>query len=173
MANSSQIDNDLVRNQFIINQGFEQTVLMENSEEGARFMAERGPLSHNVKMCFTFSNGNKRRGRVINYTGSGGINNSPIDEYRGQLRMQVDKDDQIRYGHCLRSGEFADQYPDKKKKSSSALLTQPERPCKSLRDFWNKLTSAKLMKPITHVARNSSSTRFRKLKNVWRSSRRI
>jgi len=54
-------------------------------------------MSNNVKMCFTFSNGDKRRGRVINYTGSGGINNSPIDEYRGQLRMQVDKEDQIRY----------------------------------------------------------------------------
>lgn len=60
-------------------------------------MKDRGPLSTNVKMCFTFSNGDKRRGRVINYTGAGGINNSPIDEYRGQLRMQVDKEAQIRY----------------------------------------------------------------------------
>lgn len=50
----------------------------------------------NVKMCFTFSNGVKRRGRVINITGAGATNNSPIDEYRGQLRIQVDKDAQIR-----------------------------------------------------------------------------
>ncbi|KAF2630071.1 dna repair protein-like protein rad18 [Macroventuria anomochaeta] len=91
-----KIDNDLVKNQFIINQGFEQTVLIENSDEGAQFMAMRGPLSNNVKMCFTLSNGDKRRGRVINYTGAGGINNSPIDEYRGQLRMHVDKEAQIR-----------------------------------------------------------------------------
>lgn len=60
-------------------------------------MADRGPMSNNVKMCFTFSSSGKRRGRVINYTGAGGINNSPIDEYRGQMRMQVDKEAQIRY----------------------------------------------------------------------------
>jgi hypothetical protein len=60
-------------------------------------MQTRGPLSRNVKMCFTFFNGDKRRGRVINFTGSGGINNSPINEYVGQMRMQVDKEDQIRY----------------------------------------------------------------------------
>jgi hypothetical protein len=93
----NQIENNLVKNQFIINQGIEQTVLIRNSDEGAQFMKERGALSTNVKMCFTFSNGDKRRGRVINYTGAGGINNSPIDEYRGQLRMQVDKEAQIRY----------------------------------------------------------------------------
>lgn len=72
-------------------------MLIEQSDEGAQFMKERGPLSTNVKMCFTFSNGDKRRGRVINYSSAGGINNSPIDEYRGQLRMQVDKEAQIRY----------------------------------------------------------------------------
>ncbi|KAH6637581.1 dna repair protein-like protein rad18 [Boeremia exigua] len=88
-----KIDNDLVKNQFIINQGIEQTVLIENAGEGARFMESPPP---NVKMCFTFFNGDKRRGRVINYSGGGGNNNSPIDEYRGQLRMQVDKDTQIR-----------------------------------------------------------------------------
>ncbi|KAF1928879.1 structural maintenance of chromosomes protein 6 [Didymella exigua CBS 183.55] len=91
-----KIEVDLVKNVFIINQGFEQTVLIEGSDKGAQFMKERGPASTNVKMCFTFSNGDKRRGRVINYTGAGGINNSPIDEYRGQLRMQVDKAAQIR-----------------------------------------------------------------------------
>jgi hypothetical protein len=96
-TDNGQIENDLVKNVFIINQGFEQTVLIENSDEGQRFMKDRGPLSTNVKMCFTFSNGDKRRGRVINYSAAGGLNNSPIDEYRGQLRMQVDKEAQIRY----------------------------------------------------------------------------
>lgn len=96
VVDHKQIENNLVKNQFIINQGVEQTVLIENAEEGQKFMTERGPLSTNVKMCFTFSNGDKRRGRVINYTGAGGVNNSPIDEYRGQLRMQVDKEAQIR-----------------------------------------------------------------------------
>jgi hypothetical protein len=62
----NQIENNLVKNQFIINQGIEQTVLIRNSDEGAQFMKERGALSTNVKMCFTFSNGDKRRGRVMN-----------------------------------------------------------------------------------------------------------
>jgi len=91
-----KIDNDLVRNQFIINQSFEQTVLMESRNEGLRFMEGRGPLTRNVKMCFTFADGNKRKGRTINYTASGGTNDSPIDEFRGTLRMQADKGDQIR-----------------------------------------------------------------------------
>ncbi|OAK95228.1 P-loop containing nucleoside triphosphate hydrolase protein [Phaeosphaeriaceae sp. SRC1lsM3a] len=91
-----KIDNDLVRNQFIINQAIEQTVLIESRAEGYKFMDERGPLTRNVKMCFTFADGNKRRGRVINYAPNSGLNNSPIDEYRGTLRMQADKADQIK-----------------------------------------------------------------------------
>lgn len=91
-----KIENHLVRNQFIINQSIEQTVLIEGRAEGARFMHARGPLTRNVKMCFTFADGDKQRGRVINYTGGGGVNDSPIDAYRGNLRMQADKEDQIR-----------------------------------------------------------------------------
>ncbi|OAL46051.1 dna repair protein-like protein rad18 [Pyrenochaeta sp. DS3sAY3a] len=91
-----KIENHLVRNQLIINQSIEQTVLIESRNEGSNFMHSRGPKTENVKMCFTFADGDKRRGRVINFTASGGINDSPIDEFRGQLRMQADKDDQIR-----------------------------------------------------------------------------
>ena len=59
-------------------------------------MHAHGPLTRNVKMCFTFADGDKRRGRVINFTSNGGINDSPIDEYQGALRMQADKEAQIR-----------------------------------------------------------------------------
>lgn len=124
-----------MKNQFIINQGIEQTVLIEKSDEGAQFMAERGPSSTNVKMCFTFSNGDKRRGRVINYTGAGGINNSPIDEYRGQLRMQVDKEAQIRYVIRLCYGNIADRCKDKKRSNFDSLSRQRVMPDKSLRDY--------------------------------------
>jgi hypothetical protein len=93
---STQIEDHLIRNQLIINQGIEQTVLIDDPNEGADFMFRRGPNTRNVKMCFTFKDGDKTRGRVINYTGNGGINNSPIDEFRGQLRMQADKEAQIR-----------------------------------------------------------------------------
>lgn len=50
----------------------------------------------NVKMCFTFADGDTRRGRVFSYSGSGAINNSPIDEYIGNMRMQVDQNAQIK-----------------------------------------------------------------------------
>jgi chromosome segregation ATPase len=91
-----RIENHLVRNQFIVNQSIEQTVLIESRAEGYQFMNEHGPMTRNVKMCFTFADGNKNKGRVINYTSSGGLNDSPIDDYRGSLRMQADKDDQIK-----------------------------------------------------------------------------
>jgi chromosome segregation ATPase len=91
-----KFDNHLVRNQFIINQSIEQTVLIETRAEGYQFMADRGLMTRNVKMCFTFADGSKRKGRVINYAPSGGLNDSPIDEYRGVLRMQADKADQIK-----------------------------------------------------------------------------
>lgn len=91
-----KIEDDLVRNQFIINQGFEQTVLIESRTEASKFMYARGPPTRNVKMCFTFADGDKRRGRVINFTPNGGINDSPIGVYSGALRMQADKEDQIR-----------------------------------------------------------------------------
>ncbi|KAI8939595.1 hypothetical protein NX059_003359 [Plenodomus lindquistii] len=88
-----RIDDHLVRNQFIINQAIEQTVLIENRKEGSQFMHAR--TMRNVKMCFTFADGDKRKGRVINYTNNGGINDSPIDEYRFALRMQLDQEAQI------------------------------------------------------------------------------
>jgi structural maintenance of chromosomes protein 6 len=91
-----KIEDSLVRNQLIINQAIEQTVLIEARTEGYRFMDERGPETRHVKQCFTFSDGNKRKGRVINYASSGGLNDSPIDEYKGALRMQADKADQIK-----------------------------------------------------------------------------
>tara|TARA_R110002003_G_scaffold28_15_gene1640 strand:- start:17033 stop:19801 length:2769 start_codon:yes stop_codon:yes gene_type:complete len=91
-----KIDSHLVRNQFIVNQSFEQTILIESRTEGYQLMSDRGPQTRNVTRCFTFAESDKRRGRVINYTTNGGINDSPIDEYKGILRMQVDKDDQVR-----------------------------------------------------------------------------
>jgi chromosome segregation ATPase len=88
-----KIENDLVRNQFIINQSIEQTVLIESRKEGYRLMNSR---PDKVKMCFTFADGSTRRGRVLNFSGSGNVNEGPIDEYRGMLRMQAEKGDQIK-----------------------------------------------------------------------------
>lgn len=65
-------------------------------DEGAQFMFNRGPPTTNVKMCFTFADGDTTKGRVFVYNSGGGINNSPIAEYTGALRMQVDKGAQIK-----------------------------------------------------------------------------
>lgn len=86
-----------MRNQLIINQSIEQTVLIEDRAEGSRFM--HGPATQrvNVKMCFTFAEGTRRRGRALVSTTNGGINDSPIDEYQGHLRMQADREEEARY----------------------------------------------------------------------------
>lgn len=89
-----RIENHLVRNQFIINQSIEQVVLIDNRQEGVRLMQAR-PIARNVKLCFTFADGDKRRGRVLQNTNSGGFNDSPIKEFSGNLRMQADKENQI------------------------------------------------------------------------------
>jgi chromosome segregation ATPase len=91
-----KVENHLVRNQLIINQAIEQVVLIEDHKEANAFMDGGLPMTRNVKMCFHFSDGNKRKGRVLGFTPSGGLNDSPIAEYRGQLRMQADKADQIK-----------------------------------------------------------------------------
>jgi hypothetical protein len=83
-------------------------VLIEDMKEGARFMDARGPPTKNVKMCFTFADGDTTKGRVFNYNSGGGLNNSPIAEYTGALRMQVDQDAQIGYVRGFNDETFAD-----------------------------------------------------------------
>ena len=70
-------------------------------KEGSQFMSARGPLTEKVRMCFTFADGDTRKGRVFNYTNADGINNSPIAEYTGTLRMQVDQDAEIKCARCF------------------------------------------------------------------------
>jgi hypothetical protein len=73
-------------------------VLIEDLEEGYEFIRGRGPLTRNVKMCFSFgSGGDRRKGQAVNNTSAGATNVSPIHEFSGSLRMQVDQADQIRY----------------------------------------------------------------------------
>ncbi|KAL6707342.1 Structural maintenance of chromosomes protein 6 [Coniothyrium glycines] len=91
-----RIDNDLVRNQLIINQNVEQCVLFKDRSQANDFMYGRGTATKNVRMSFTFAGGSTRRGRALVYGNNGAINDSPIDEYQGRLRMQADKVDEIR-----------------------------------------------------------------------------
>ena len=63
--------------------------------EGFRLLKDGGPRAKNVKMCFTFADGDTRRGRVYHYSNNGQVNDSPILEFTGNLRMQVDQNAQI------------------------------------------------------------------------------
>lgn len=170
-TDDGQVETDLVKNVFIINQGFEQTVLIERSDEGAKFMADRGPQATNVKMCFTFSNGDKRLGRVINYTGSGGINNGPIDEYRGQLRMQVDREAQTRYVSNFVDTSRANRCEDKKRTNSRWPSKQRVTRNASLRGSWTTSTLAEPTKPTMRVEANSCNASIRERRLVSRTSK--
>ena len=89
-----EIDNDAVRKQFVIANGIEQTILIEDLEEGRRTMFDHGRLS-NVKRCFCMNPNNKRQGIMLSYVGNN-PSQDPIHEFVGVLRMKTDIDAQIR-----------------------------------------------------------------------------
>jgi hypothetical protein len=91
---NSQIDNDLVRKQLVINQGIDQTILIQDRKEAIDAMdSER---LHNVKQCFSF---NVRPGEAVRlaYGWGGGLSQSHQAAFRGSPRMKTDVEYQIRY----------------------------------------------------------------------------
>ncbi|KAF2869097.1 structural maintenance of chromosomes protein 6, partial [Massariosphaeria phaeospora] len=91
-----QINNHLVRNQLIINARIDQTVLIETRSEAHDFMNAGGPPRNNVIQCFSMADDGPRRGHIFNITSSGNVGVGPIEGYNGQLRMQADKEPQLR-----------------------------------------------------------------------------
>lgn len=89
-----EINNDMVRNQFIINQAIEQIVLIPDSNEASRFM-NQGAKPRNVKAAIAFG---AARGSGLRYevSRSGGGKSSPIGPWEGAARMQTDRAEQIR-----------------------------------------------------------------------------
>jgi chromosome segregation ATPase len=89
-----EIDNDMVRNQLIINQAIEQTVLIDNSDEASQFMygAQR---PRNVKVAVAMS---AERGGGIRYdfSRSGAAKSTPMKPWQAAVRMQTDRVEQIR-----------------------------------------------------------------------------
>ena len=88
------IDNDMVRNQFIINQAIEQTVLIADSNEASAFMYG-GQKPRNVKVAISLS---AERGGGIRYdfSRSGSAKSTPMKPWQGAARMQTDRAEQIR-----------------------------------------------------------------------------
>lgn len=77
----------------IINQAIEQTVLTECRNDGVE--ALEGPMSRNVKQCFTL-NVKPGSGLRLSRGFGGGLSQSYIDPYRGIPRMKTDIEYQIR-----------------------------------------------------------------------------
>lgn len=89
-----EIDNDMVRNQLIINQAIEQTVLIENSDEASQFMYG-GQRPRNAKVAVAMS---AERGGGIRYdfSRSGAAKSTPMKPWQAAVRMQTDRVEQIR-----------------------------------------------------------------------------
>jgi chromosome segregation ATPase len=89
-----EIDNHMVRNQLIINQAIDQTVLIPNNNEASEFMY-RGPRPRNAKVAVAFG---AARGSGLRYefSRSGQPKSGPISPWDGAPRMQTDREEQIR-----------------------------------------------------------------------------
>jgi len=89
-----KIDNDLVRNQMIINQGIDQTVLAKNRQEAVD-LVNRKP--RNVKQIFSMHDERREDGGLRwGWSMSGAPNSSPISGWgRRRPRMQANTQDRI------------------------------------------------------------------------------
>ncbi|RDL32494.1 Uncharacterized protein BP5553_08950 [Venustampulla echinocandica] len=92
------IDNDLVRNQLIIGQAIEQSLLISSREEGSKIMFD-GPKPRNVRQCFTLHDKRRDVGHRLGWMGRN--SNSEIIpvhyNLRRRPRMKTDVDSQIAY----------------------------------------------------------------------------
>ena len=89
-----EIDNDMVRNQLIINQAIDQTVLIPDNNKASAFMYH-GPRPRNAKVAVAFG---AARGSGLRYefSRSGQPKSGPISPWDGAPRMQTDREEQIR-----------------------------------------------------------------------------
>ncbi len=90
-----QIDNDLVRNQLIINQNIEQIILIQNRQEAYTTMFD-GAKPRNVKLCLCFHGTARGQGLRMGMGRGDVIKMDPISAWRGQARMKTDIEVQLR-----------------------------------------------------------------------------
>lgn len=90
-----QIDNELVRNQLIINQAIEQTLLIESMDEGMNLMSATPP-PRNVKQCFCLNHNRRGWGHRIGLRGGQEVGTSPVEPIRGRARFKMDIQSQIK-----------------------------------------------------------------------------
>lgn len=91
-----KFDNDLARNQLIIGQAIDQTVLASNQEEGAAIAMMGQAEAHRQKIRQVFTlNGRNGGGIRFGWTQSGNQTQAPIERWSGRPRMQTDKEARI------------------------------------------------------------------------------
>lgn len=90
-----RINEDIVRNNLIINQFIEQTVLIENMEEGRAFMYDNGRV-RNVTATITMTPGDRRAGSRWTYDRTGEQKMGPVKAWPRGARMQTDREEEIR-----------------------------------------------------------------------------
>ncbi|KAF2658046.1 dna repair protein-like protein rad18 [Lophiostoma macrostomum CBS 122681] len=129
-------DNNMVRNQMIINHQIDQAVLIQSRAEAEEFMHNDGELRKNVKMCFTFADRDKTKGHSITgNTITGSVNLGPIDSYIGSPRMQADKEQRIQAArqHLDRFTQEAEQATEEQRVAQGSLIA-----CKNRLDQYEK-----------------------------------
>lgn len=94
----------MVKKQMIINQAIEQTLLIENRNDGVA--ALEGDKSRNVRQCYTLNN-QAGSGLRLGYGYGGTLSQSFLDPFRGIPRMKTDVEYQIKYvKHMILPGSF-------------------------------------------------------------------
>lgn len=89
-----EIDSHAVRNQLIINQAIEQTVLIVNRQEAFTYAFE-GQRPRNVRAVLCQNDNDKTRGWRFEWSKSGASKTSPVHKWESQFRMEGNRQDQI------------------------------------------------------------------------------
>ncbi|TVY26432.1 Structural maintenance of chromosomes protein [Lachnellula hyalina] len=92
------IDDDLVRNQLIINNGVDQTILIRKRSDASQTMF-RGPKPKNVKSCLTLHDSRHDYGHRLTWGGRNQLEEmTPLElKMRRKPRMKSDNESQIIY----------------------------------------------------------------------------
>jgi chromosome segregation ATPase len=92
-----EIDNELVRNQLIIGNAIEQSLLIKRRQDGYDYMYDPRGKPKNVKQCFTLHDTRREVGHRLSWMGSGTNQDIGPVRYRMQQRprMRTDVDRQI------------------------------------------------------------------------------
>ncbi|KAF2500398.1 putative DNA repair protein Rad18 [Lophium mytilinum] len=89
-----KIDNDLVRNQMIIGQAIDQTVLIKDRTAAFNFIsADVRP--QNVRQVFAMSDQKRGAGHLFQLTSGGAPKLGPIHPWNKRVRMQTDQESQL------------------------------------------------------------------------------